>query len=158
MNLTKMHAFVLIWPLLLSFVSCAQAASGLEGSVADQYSLDFDEVIAERVMDQLIIRYVKRIAAQGEAARITIPDEFVVVDQDVQMGTDIRVEHFYVRHDANNQLVQESDFPQLEAGALHLSEAGQELGDLVQGTFSCRFVNSRTLKGYFSTSLVEPGS
>ncbi len=157
LKLTDIAALLFVG-LLLGPLGCAEAVNDLQGSVGDQYSLDFDQVIAERVMDQLIIRYVKRVAAQGEAARITIPEARIQLDQDLQMQPDIRVEHFYVRHDANNQLVQEDDFPALQVGALHLAEAGEQLGDSVQGTFSCRFVNGRTLKGYFLTALAEPGS
>lgn len=150
-----MIVLLALWPAL---ISCAQAANHLEGSVGDQYSLDFDQVIAERVMDEFIIRYVKRVAAQGEAVRIIIPQSVLVRGTDIQMAEDIRVEHYYVRHDASNQLVQEPDFPQLDSGAIRLNDVAEELGDLVQGSFSCLFVNGRTLNGYFDTQLFAPGS
>jgi hypothetical protein len=141
----------LLGAVLVSALGCG-GRNRLNGTISGDASLAFDEVRAEWIVDQLVIRYVK---GQGqvlaEAARLTLPEGAADAGVELPIERSVQVEHFVGTADDVGRVVTEKPFPAVSRGVLHLTRVGRIAGQLVEGDFQITFVGAEdTLDGEFS--------
>lgn len=147
---------------LLAAVSVLALGCGepnrLNGTISGDATLAFDEVRAEWIVDQLVIRYVK---GQGlvlaEAARLTLPEGAADAGVELAIERAVRVEHFVSTADDVGHVITEKPFPAVSHGVLHLTRVGRIAGQLVEGDFQLTFAGAEdTLNGVFSAPVTAP--
>lgn len=130
----------------------------LNGTISGDASLAFDEVRAEWIVDQLVIRYVKgQGVVLAEAARLTVPEGAAEAGAELAIERAVQVEHFVSTADDVGRVVTEKPFPAVSHGVLHLTRVGRIAGLLVEGDFQLTFVGAEdTLNGEFSAPVTAP--
>lgn len=140
---------------LAALAGCGGTPNRLQGSALDDYTLEFEEVRAERLMGELLVRYLFGAGRRGnEPVRITVAPEAAGVGELALAG--FRVEHFWAVRQPDGTIDEEPGFPPAESGWLRLDEAGGSLGERVSGEFSVTFQDGAVLGGSFNASLSEP--
>lgn len=147
---------------LFAALACALVACGpqsrLNGTIRDRASLQFTEVRAQFLVDQLSIRYLDTRGAVQEPVRLTIPSALAVNGAKVPLpGRGVLVEHFVVTEDEQGALTPEPPFPPVKEGELVLDQVNITQGMLIEGEFHLVFAGSLdTLNGDFAARVTLP--
>lgn len=149
--------------LLLGVVSFAVAQAGcgpvknqLSGSMREELTLTFDQVRAEWIVGDFVLRYLN---GQGrgstEPVRLTLPGAAIDGTTEIPIEK-VRVEHFVAVHHSDGSVTEEPSFPGVETGWVRPLALGPNPGDRASGTFSVHFEGGRTLGGEFDLAVTAP--
>ena len=146
----------LVFGLIVSLASaCGAGGNSLQGSV--EGTLSFDDVQAEWISGDLVIRYTAGAGqSRREPARLTVPGNLAKKNTDINMLGNVRVEHFVVNLSKDGQATQEAPFPALIRGKLRFDEVGAEPGRAVKGKFNAAFEEGKNLDGTFDAKIRPP--
>jgi hypothetical protein len=146
-----------LWLVVLVTLACG-GGNRLNGTISSEASLQFDEVRAEWLVDELSVRYLRGAdLLLEEPVRLTLPAELVDAGVEVAVEKRVRVEHFVSRGDQFGRLVAEKPFPQVGHGVVRLVRVGANVVDRVEGDFQVTFAGSEdTLNGEFVTTVSAP--
>lgn len=137
----------------MALAACGPPANRLQGSAQELFTLGFDEVWAEWVMDELVVRYLSGSGRGGnEPVRISAPRAKVEAGGEISMSQ-ARLEHFYAVREPDGRLREEPPFPPTESGFVRFDQVGPSVGQPVKGEFSATFQGGWTLGGRFDAAL-----
>ncbi|MHB8879820.1 MAG: hypothetical protein ACYC8T_39530, partial [Myxococcaceae bacterium] len=148
--------FVFAAALALASSGCGPGRNKLSGSAREQYDLRFDQVKAEWIVDELVLRYLSGEGRGGrEPLRLTLPRAAAKTGEEIPIGL-ARLEHFVAVRNPDGTVNEEPPFGAVESGWVRLEEIGATPGEAARGTFSAHFEDGHTLGGGFDVSLSAP--
>ena len=142
--------------LLLAAGGCGPGKNQLSGSMREELTLTFDEVRAEWIVDDFVVRYLNGAGRGGtEPVRLTIPG--AAIDGTTEIPIDqVRVEHFVAVHNVDGSVTEEPKFPTVESGWVRPETVSTHPEGPARGTFSVHFEGGRTLGGGFDVTVTAP--
>ena len=138
--------------------ACGPPESKLDGTIGTSFTLAFDEVRAEYLIDRLQIRYLNGSGLTlQEPVRLSLDASLASNGAELKVVDQVIVEHFVSFADDQAHLQSEKPFPMVEHGSLKLTKVSQNLGELIEGTFDITFVGAEdTLSGEFHAPVTPP--
>lgn len=139
-------------------VSGCGVKNRLDGTIAADATLTFEEVRAEWLVDRLSVRYLSGGGrALQEPVRLTMAADLAVEGAELAIEKSVLVEHFATVADATGRRTVEEPFPPVESGVLKLSKVSRKEGELVVGDFKVVFTGAQdTLNGDFEATVTAP--
>jgi hypothetical protein len=152
----KRRFFIAGVVVLLAGAGCGPPKDQLSGSVREELTLTFDQVRAEWIVDDFILRYLNGVGRGAtEPVRLTIPRAAIDGATEIPIEK-VRVEHFVAVHHADGSVTEEPSFPLAESGWVRPETLGTKPGDPARGSFSVHFEGGRTLGGEFDLAVTTP--
>ena len=141
---------VLLSAVVATALSGCGPGNALEGSVADQVSLEFNDVLLRKQDGHLVVQYELR---SGAATQIVL--KLAVLMEDLPASRELKGDDFLERVTVSRTMLDGSRLPPLLHGSLSLGRFRFEHAGAPHGSFRLLFKDQRTLSGDFGGTLVE---
>jgi hypothetical protein len=136
----------------LSCGACGAPENWLEGTISEEFSLEFDDVNISVSGCLLRIDYVKsRPAATYIPTRLSVDGQHLAL----AAGATVSEQAFIDEVDVAYVSPTGRYFPETSSGTLRLDSYSRESGDEVRGTFDLAFVDGRDLHGGFAGDVLS---